>query len=433
MRAGLSRRRLAAAMALLSATVSAPYVVRAQARPRLVVVGGGFGGASAARFASQRYPDMQVVLVERKRQFVTCPYSNLVLAGLWTLPQITYSYDGLQSSGITMVYDDVLAIDPLTRAVRLQTGTTLTYDRLILSPGISLRWGSIEGYDEAAANLMPHAWVSGNGEQILLLRRQLESMPDGGVFAISVPTSPFRCPPGPYERVSMVADYFKRSKPRSKILILDANESFSKQGLFQDAWAELYPGMIEWVSAKSDGRVVRVDARAMALETEFGTRYKVDVANIVPPQSAATLAIDSGLTDGSGWVPVDPVTFEARQGPAIHVIGDANIGSPMPKSGFIANSTSKQALASAWALINNRPPPTPAIYLNTCYSHISAEYGISIAGVFRPGPNGFVETPNSGGVSPRGPLAQQERQRRLEALYADSWYQSITSDAFGGA
>jgi sulfide dehydrogenase [flavocytochrome c] flavoprotein subunit len=228
----------------------------------------------------------------------------------------------------------------------------------------------------------------------------------------------------------MVASYLKKHKPRAKILALDAKDAFSKQTLFTDAWNELYPGLIEWVPSNRDGRVVRVDTREKILETEFGTRHKVDVANVIPPQSAAKIAIDAGLTNESGWVPVNPRTFEATRGPHIHVIGDANIGQPMPKSGFIANSTSKQAVASAVALLEGREPPASPVYFNTCYSHVGDDYGISVVGVFRPGDNGFVETPNSGGVSPRGPLAERREQRKLEASYADAWYASIVQDAF---
>ncbi len=229
----------------------------------------------------------------------------------------------------------------------------------------------------------------------------------------------------------MIASYLKKHKPRAKILALDAKEAFSKQSLFTDAWNELYPGMIDWVPSNRDGRVVRVDTREKVLETEFGTKHKVDVANVIPPQSAARIAIDAGLTNESGWVPVNPRTFEATRAQHIHVIGDANIGQPMPKSGYIANSTSKQAVAAAVALLQGREPPASPVYFNTCYSHVGDEYGISVVGVFRPTDNGFTETPNSGGVSPRGPLAERREQRRLEALYADAWYASIVKDAFG--
>ena len=256
-------------------------------------------------------------------------------------------------------------------------------------------------------------------------------MPDGGVVGLSIPANPFRCPPGPYERISMIAAYLKRHKPRSKILALDAKDAFSKQGLFQDGWKALYGEMVEWVPANKDGKVARVDPAERVFETEFGVRHKVAVGNVIPPQSAARLVLDSGLAATTGWAEIDPATFAVRSAPDIHIVGDAINGAPMPKSGYIANSTAKQAVASAVAALRGTPAPD-AVYFNTCYSHVGEEYGISIVGIFRPGAPGgnpgFVEVPNSGGVSPRGDLPEQ---RRLEAIYADTWYASITKDMFG--
>jgi NADPH-dependent 2,4-dienoyl-CoA reductase/sulfur reductase-like enzyme len=421
----LTRRTLFAASALLAA----PATLRAQTTARLLIIGGGFGGASAASFARRHYPDVQVTLVEANQRFVTCPYGNLLLAGERQINQISHSYDGLRSRGVRVIHDRAMGIDPPAKRVRLQGGETLAYDRLILSPGIAIRWGAIEGYDQAAAEVMPHAWIPGDGTQTLMLRRQLEAMPDGGVVGLAIPANPFRCPPGPYERISMIAHYLKKHKPRSKILALDAKEAFSKQGLFQDGWRALYGDMIEWVPANRDGRVVKVDPRERVLETEFGTRHKVDVANVIPPQSAAAIAVESGLANDSGWVPVNTRSFEARAAQGIHVIGDANIPGPMPKSGYIAYSTAKQAVASALGGLRGEAPPE-AVYFNTCYSHVGADYGISIVGIFRPNADGtaIAEVPNSGGVSPRGDLPEQ---RRLEAIYADAWYESITKSMFG--
>jgi sulfide dehydrogenase [flavocytochrome c] flavoprotein subunit len=425
MNSTLSRRGFLAAAG--AAALAAPSIARAQGAARLVVVGGGFGGASAARFARIAYPWLDVTLVEPQRSFVTCPYGNLVLAGERSLADITHSFDGLRARGVTVVHDWVEGIDPVAKTLRLRGGASLGYDRMILSPGIALRWGAIEGYDEAASQLLPHAWVPADGGQTTLLRRQLEAMDDGGVVGIAIPGNPFRCPPGPYERISMIAQYLKRHKPKSKILALDAKDAFSKQALFQDGWKQLYGDMIEWVPLSKDGKVVRVDAATRTLETEFGARHQVAVANIIPPQSAARIAISAGLADNSGWVPVNPRNFESRIAPGIHVVGDANNGAPMPKSGFVANNTAKQAVAAAAALLRGEKVPE-AVYFNTCYSHVGDEYGISIVGVFRPTDTGIVEVPNSGGVSPRGNLPDQ---RRAEAAYADAWYASITADAWG--
>jgi NADPH-dependent 2,4-dienoyl-CoA reductase/sulfur reductase-like enzyme len=331
-----------------------------------------------------------------------------------------------------VVHQSVVAVDAAAKQVRLADGAQVPYDRLIMSPGIDLRWGAIEGYDEAASERMPHGWVP-SLQPISLLRRQLEAMPDGGNFIMVIPDNPFRCPPGPYERISMVADYLKRAKPRSKLIALDAKNGFSKQPLFQDAWEELYPGIIEWRGASNDGRVTRVNAAAMEVETEFGEKLKGAVVNVIPPQMAAKIARDAGLANQSGWCPVKPATFESAQVEGIWVLGDATIAAPMPKSGFIASSHAKHAVACVAASLAGRAPPAATLF-NTCYSHVGEDYGISIVGVFSVGPNGFVENQGSGGISPRNATLSGERRkehRKLEALYADGWYDSITDEMFG--
>ncbi|RKK05177.1 cytochrome C [Pseudoroseomonas wenyumeiae] len=414
---------------LLGATLAAPSLVHAQAAARLLVVGGGFGGATAASFARREYPWLDVTLVEQRQSYVTCPYSNRVLAGDLALPDITHGYEGLRAMGVRVIHDRAVHLDPVARRLRLGGGETLSYDRMILSPGIALRYEALEGYDEAASTRMPHAWIAADGAQITLLRRQLEAMPDGGVVGLVIPPNPYRCPPGPYERISLIASYLSKHKPRSKILALDAKDTFSKQALFQDAWQALYPGMIEWVSATNDGRVVRVDPEAMVLETEFGTHHRVDVANVIPPQTAAAIATEGELADSTGWVPVNPRTLESRIAPGIHVVGDAMFPGPMPKSGFLANSEAKAAVSAAAALLRGAAPPEP-VFVNTCYSHIGPDYAISVANIFHAdtGAGSFLEVPGSGGTSPRGGLPEQ---RRLEALHADGWYASITRDMFG--
>ena len=420
-----TRRHLLASAAGSAALIGLPAIARGQAAAKVVVIGGGFGGATAARYLKKGAAELQVTLVEPSATFVTCPYSNLVIGGWRKIESITFTYDKLAKEGITVARDSATAIDPQKKEVRLAGGRTLSYDRLIISPGIDIRWGAIAGYDEKAAEAMPHAWRA--GEQTLLLRRQLEAMPDGGLFVMAAPANPFRCPPGPYERVSMIANYLTQSKPKSKILILDAKENFSKQPLFQDAWAKLYPGMIEWIPVGKDGKVVKVDPAAKSLETEFGTVHKAAVANVIPPQMAAKIARDAGLADQSGWCPIDPMTFESKLHKGVHVVGDATIAAQMPKSGFAANSQGKVAAAAAIAMLKGKQPP-PVGMVNTCYSHVGKDYAISVAGVYRVTDKGLIEVPDSGGVSPR---QWDDGNRRMESIYADGWYASITGDMFG--
>ncbi|TAN58328.1 MAG: NAD(P)/FAD-dependent oxidoreductase, partial [Rhodospirillales bacterium] len=281
-------------------------------KSRVVVIGGGFGGATTAKYIRKFDPSIEVTLVERQAQFVTCPFSNAVLGGLRDLPSITQSYDKLADRwGVKLVVDEAIGVDSVKKTVSLKSGKTLAYDKLVVAPGIDFKRKALEGYDEAASETVPHAWKA--GQQTALLRRQLEGLDNGGLVVISVPANPFRCPPGPYERASLIANYLKARKPRSKVLILDAKDSFSKQGLFQDGWAKLYPGLIEWVPANKDGKVVRVDAASKTVETEFKTRFKASVLNVIPPQEAGRIAHVAGLTDASGWVPVHAKTFESKQ------------------------------------------------------------------------------------------------------------------------
>ena len=426
----VTRRRFTQLAAAAAATplIAAPGIARGQAAAHVVVIGGGFGGATAAKYLKKGAPDLRVTLVEPNDSFITCPYSNLVLGGWRDLESITHRYDKLRDRwGIEHVREEATAIDAAARSVTLAGGDTLTYDRLIVSPGIDLRPpedGGIAGYDEAAYEAMPHAWKP--GAQTLLLRSQLEAMDDGGLFVLAAPPNPFRCPPGPYERVSMIADYFKKNKPNAKILVLDAKERFSKQGLFQQGWDLFYGDMIEWVSLADDGKVIEVDPATRTLITDFGMEHQADVANVVPPQYAKAVARNNGLADVSGWCPVDGQTFESTLLPGIHVIGDASIASPMPKSGFAANSQGKTAAAAAIALLEGQELANPA-WVNTCYSHVAPDYAISVAGVYKATDAGIISIEGSGGVSP---MDADAAERKLESVYADGWYDSITADMF---
>ena len=405
-------------------TLATPAIVRGQSAARVVVIGAGFGGASAARYVKQWAPAAQVTVIEPSERFVTCPYSNLVLGGLRDMASITHSYDKL-ARRVTLVRDSAAAIDAAARTVRLQGGTTLPYDRLIVSPGIDFRWGAIAGYDEAAAEKMPHAWKA--GPQTVLLRRQLEAMPDGGTVVIVAPDNPFRCPPGPYERASMIAHYLSTTKPKSKLLILDAKDAFSKQPLFLDGWKRFYPTIVEWVPVSKGGKITKVDVGAMTLEDEFGAKHKADVANVIPPQFAGKIARDAGLAEASGWCAIDPHSFESAKAKNIHVIGDATIAAPMPKSGFIANNQGKVAAAAVVALLAGKPP-AEATWVNVCYSRVTPDYGISVSNVIHVAGGKFAEVPGSGGPSPRD---AKDDFRKQEAAFGDGWYASITADMFG--
>lgn len=402
-----------------------PAIGRAQTAAHVVVVGGGFGGATAARYLRRADPDLRITLVEPNERFVTCPFSNLYLGGLRDFDSITHGYDGLRAAGIEVVHARAEDVDAGARVVTLSDGAQLAWDRLVLSPGIDFRWGELAGYDEAAAELAPHAWKA--GPQTQLLRRQLEAMEDGGTFVMVVPQGAFRCPPGPYERAGMVAHYFKTEKPRSKILILDSQDRFSKQPLFQQGWEALYGDMIEWVSMSDDGLVVEVDAVAREAVTGFGTRHKADVLNVIPPQKAGLIAARAGVTDETGWVPVRGDRFESARVPGIYVLGDATIAAPMPKSGFCANAQAKVAAAAITAELAGREPP-PARFANTCYSLIGPGYGISVAGVYAAEGEKVIEIAGSGGVSP---LEAGPEFRQAEANYGAGWYASISADIWG--
>lgn len=408
----------------LGATLAAPAIAQGTGAARVVVIGGGFGGATAAKYVKLLLPHARVTLVEPAPKFVTCPYSNLVIAGLRNIETITFAYTKL-TRHITWVRESAVAIDADKRTVRLEGGKSLDYDRLIVSPGIDFRWGAIAGYDEPASSIMPHAWKA--GPQTLLLRHQLEAMRDGGTVVMSAPDNPFRCPPGPYERASLIAWYLKTKKPKSKLILLDAKDSFSKQGLFQDAWKRFYPDILEWVPVSKGGKVAKLDPKAMTLEDEFGTSHKADVANIIPPQFASKIARDAGLADQSGWCPVDPHSFESPKLKNVHVIGDATSAAPMPKSGFVANNQAKVAASAVAALLAGRSP-AEATWNNVCYSHVTPDYGISVSNVIHVADGKFAEVAGAGGISPRD---ANDGFRKQEAEYGDGWYASITTDMFG--
>jgi sulfide dehydrogenase [flavocytochrome c] flavoprotein chain len=423
--ANRSSRRdfLAGAGAAASAALMPLPAIGQGAAGRVVVVGGGFAGATCARFIKRIEPRITVSLVEASQTFTACPFSNVVIAGLRELSAQQFGYDKLSADQVAVKFSSATAVDPQGRSLTLADGSRLPYDRLVLAPGIDIRWDGLPGYGESAAERMPHAWRA--GEQTLLLRRQLEAMADGGTVVMSAPANPFRCPPGPYERASLIAYYLKTKKPRAKLIILDAKDAFSKQGLFRNAWKELYPNL-EWVSLSAGGKVTSVDVGEMTLVTDFG-RHKADVANVIPPQKAGRIAEVAGVADRTGWCPVDPATFESKLQPSIHVIGDAAIAGGMPKSAFAANSQAKVCAAAVAKLLAGGTPDEPRL-INTCYSLVAPDYGISVAGVYRPADGQLKDVEGAGGVSPADAPSSF---RQLEATLANGWFTTITTEVFG--
>jgi len=427
MRTDLGRRDFLKASGAAAAASLLPGCVTPSesAKPlgRVVVIGGGYGGATAAKYLRLWGAGaIEVLLVERNTEFVSCPTSNLVLGGSRTLADITRGYAKLRDYGVRLVHDEATAINAGRKSVSLKRGEDLAYDRLIVSPAVDLMFEQIEGYGPEAQKTALTAWKA--GPETLGLRRQLEAMPDGGVFIIAVPRTPYRCPPGPYERACQVAFYFKQAKPRSKVLVLDANEDVaSKPALFKAAWNDLYKGVIEY---RNNTEVRALDARAMTVKTDFDT-IKGDVLNVLPPMRAGEIARTAGLMTGNTrWCGVDWLTMESVAHKNIHVLGDATLSAPaMPKSGHMANNHAKVAAAAIIELMNGREPDPNPVIANTCYSYVSDKEVIHVASVHRydPAQKTMVVAPGASGVS----AARSE----LEGAYGWAWAQNIWSDMLG--
>jgi sulfide dehydrogenase [flavocytochrome c] flavoprotein subunit len=418
-----TRRDLACGLAATAASLALPCPSFAQSAARVIVIGGGFGGASCARAFRQIDPKLQVTLIEPKTFYFACPFSNEAIAGLREFEAQQFTYDRIAEEGVTLVAQTAVKVDAGARTVGLADGTSLPYDRLVLSPGIAMRFDALPGYDEAAAAKMPHAWIA--GEQTLLLRRQLEAMDDGGVVVLAVPAAPLRCPPAPYERASLIAHYLKTKKPRSKILILDAKDGFSQQRLFEQAWQELYPGMIERIALSQGGRVTSVDPATNTIVTDFGN-YTADVANVIPPQKAGRIAEAAGAADNTGWCPIDPVTFASKLVPNIHVIGDACIAGAIPKSASAANAQAKACAAAVVSLLAGKTPESPRL-TGACFNTVAPGYAFSLSGVYAP-KDGLFNEVEGGGTSA---LDAPPEVRAQEADTALKWFAAITADTFG--
>ncbi|MGB7988190.1 MAG: NAD(P)/FAD-dependent oxidoreductase [Candidatus Methylophosphatis roskildensis] len=395
-----------------------------KASGHVVVVGGGYGGATAAKYLRMwSQGSVEVTLIERNPRFVSCPISNLVIAGEKTLAEITVGYEGLQKYGVKLVHGDVVAVDADRRSLKLASGDTLSWDRLVLAPGIDFMYDSLPGLDNAAAQeTILHAWKA--GAQTLALRKQLEAMPDGGIYALCVPKAPYRCPPGPYERASLVAWYFKQNKPRSKVLILDANEDIvSKKGLFMKAWADAYAGIIEY-RAQSELRDVDVANRTAILEFD---KVKADVLNVVPPQRAGSIALQAGLIDvNQRWCSVDWLSMESTAARGIHVLGDACFPAPaMPKSGHMANQHAKLAAAAILNLLSGQPPSDQPMVVNACYSFVDNRNAIHVASVHAYDAQARTLQPvkGAGGLS--------SAPNEMEGKFALAWARNIWADMLG--
>jgi len=408
----------------LASTLGMPSLVFGASK-KVVVVGGGFGGATAAKYLRKLDSSIDVTLVEPNPTYYTCPFSNTVLGGIKDMSEIAHGYGAMKNKhGVRVIHAKAKNVNSNSKTITLDNGRKLDFDRAIVSPGVDLRFDSMEGYSQTATDKMPHSWKA--GPQTALLRRQLENMRNGGTVLICPPGNPFRCPPGPYERTSLIAHYLKTHKPKSKIIILDAKEKFSKQSLFMSGWDLHYGDLIEWRAGTAGGKISRVDPQNMQVETEFGME-KGDVINFIPAQHAGKVARDSGLTNKKGWCPVNQVTFESTLQPGIHVIGDASIAGKMPKSGFSANSQGKVAAAAIVSELAGQEPIEPS-YANTCYSLITPEHGISVAKVYKiSDKKTIVGVKGSGGVSPKN---EDPIVRRQEAIYTQGWYDAIVQDMF---
>lgn len=400
------------------------------AKKKVVIVGGGIGGATAAKYIKMMDSAIDVTLIEANKDYYTCFMSNEVIGDLRPIDSIRFGYTGLKGHGVNVVHDWVTGIDAGKRVVTTKGGQSFGYDRCIVSPGVDFKWDDIDGYDaKVAEESIPHAWKAGS--QTALLAKQVKAMRDGGTVIISPPTNPFRCPPGPYERVSLIAAYLKKNKPKSKILILDPKDKFSKFGLFTDGWKRHYGygtdnSMIDWISGSKGGKIDSVDVASMTLTADVED-FKGDVINIIPAQKAGKIAFDAGLTNDKGWCPVEGKTFESTIHKNIHVLGDSAIGSPLPKSGYAANSAAKVCAAAVVAILNGGEAPQPS-YVNTCYSIIHPGEGISVAMVYAFKDGKIVKVKGSGGLTPQEFDAEM---RAREEQYAHSWFNNITADVFG--
>ncbi|WP_386629037.1 FCSD flavin-binding domain-containing protein [Sulfitobacter geojensis] len=419
----LNRRVFIGTSAAAAATLAAPSVFAAgHGKPRVVVVGGGAGGATAARYiAKDSKGEINVTLIEPTRMYYTCFFSNLYLGGFKKIDDLGHSYGGLAAGGVNVVHDWATGVDRDAKTVALAGGGSVPYDKLILSPGIDFVDGAVEGWDLSAQNAMPHAYKGGS--QTELLKAQLMAMPEGGTFAMVAPPNPYRCPPGPYERVSMVAHYLKANNPTAKIIVADPKAKFSKQGLFQEGWANHYEGMVDWIGEDFGGGNVSVDPNAMTVTID-GEETSVDVCNVIPAMKAGRIAELAGVTDGN-WAPVNAADMSSKADGDVYVLGDAASQGDMPKSGFSANSQAKVcANAVRGALTGSKV--FPAKFSNTCWSLIDTNDGVKVGATYEATEEKIAKV--DGFISATGESADLRRATYEES---EGWYAGITADMFG--
>ena len=411
---GLTRR---GAVGMIAGSMAFPSLARAGAKSaRVVLVGAGFGGAAAAQELLRLDPRLDITIIEPRDRCVTCPYSNMVLAGWRDMASISVSFQGLLGrKRVRHIRDAAVDIDPEKRRVRLYSGKSVPYDRLIVASGIGMRFDAISYYNETATSLLPHGYLP--GPQTVLLRNQLEAMEDGGSVLICPPKLPYRCPPSPYERASLIADYLKREKPRSKIVILDAKEQFPMQELFREAWDELYPGMIEWRSGKA-GEVVAAYPDDLAVETASGERLTGDVVNVIPPQRAGSMTAKAGLSDATGWCPVDARTLESALMPDVHIVGDSMLGGDVPKTAVVACDLGELAARAVVAALGGQAAPREERVRSVCYAHAGRSWAMASGKTFLASAAGFIEESAKARISKAG----DRDARRRDSAEADAQY-----------
>lgn len=424
----IDRRQLAQGIGALSlALLARPRASRAAAQARVVVVGGGPAGATVAVTLKRAVPDLGVTLIEPQRRYTTCFYSNHYIAGYKTFNEITHSYLGLTALGIDVVHERAVAIDLANRVVRVEHAGPIAYDRLVVAPGIAFKYGAIEGLSEQASYFMPHAWSG--GRQSRLLRERLDDMKDGGLVVIAAPRNPYRCPPGPYERACLIADYLKREKPKSKLIILDPKMSFSKQAVFEEAFGKYYKGIVELrlTNDLDDMGVVRVNPKTGEVVTRSGEVFKSAVANIIPDQTAGTIAIDAGLADG-GWCPVEVESFRSAKAEGVYVLGDAAVAADMPKSAYSASNQALVVAGNILADLTGAERPASK-FRNTCWSMLAPDDSVKIGADYTPGDvkGKHVLVAKDPFISQTGETAELRRETYEESI---AWYQTLTESMF---